>query len=309
MSACAPRQDGDDEKRPVMRSRTFLQTPRRFTIVIVAMSYPTHRPRRLRTYARAARLVPRRVRARQSRPAAVRRPGTRRRAADRRHARRRSALGRSRRRGVRAVHDLGIPAVILFGIPEQQGRDRLGGVRAGRHRVQRGRARSSASCRTCSSSPTSASANTPTTATAASSSDGEIANDPTVEQLVARPCRTPRAGADIVAPSDMMDGRVGAIRAALDERGFERHRRSWPTRRSTLGVLRAVPRRRGVGAAVRRPARLPDGPGERRRGAARGRARHRGRRRHRHGEAGARLSRRHPSREGALRRADSPPTR
>jgi porphobilinogen synthase len=52
--------------------------------------------------------------------------------------------------------------------------------------------------------------------------DGEIANDPTVEQIVAAAISHAVAGADVVAPSDMMDGRVGAIRAALDERGFER---------------------------------------------------------------------------------------
>jgi porphobilinogen synthase len=51
--------------------------------------------------------------------------------------------------------------------------------------------------------------------------DNEIANDPTVEQLVRTAVSHAAAGADIVAPSDMMDGRVGAIRGALDERGFE----------------------------------------------------------------------------------------
>jgi porphobilinogen synthase len=51
--------------------------------------------------------------------------------------------------------------------------------------------------------------------------DNEIANDPTVDQLVRAAVSHAAAGADIVAPSDMMDGRVGAIRAALDERGFE----------------------------------------------------------------------------------------
>jgi porphobilinogen synthase len=51
--------------------------------------------------------------------------------------------------------------------------------------------------------------------------DGEIANDPTVDQLVRTAVSHAAAGADIVAPSDMMDGRVGAIRQALDERGFE----------------------------------------------------------------------------------------
>ncbi len=51
--------------------------------------------------------------------------------------------------------------------------------------------------------------------------DNEIANDPTVDQLVRAAVSHASAGADIVAPSDMMDGRVGAIRQALDERGFE----------------------------------------------------------------------------------------
>jgi porphobilinogen synthase len=51
--------------------------------------------------------------------------------------------------------------------------------------------------------------------------DEEIANDATVEQLVRTAVSHAAAGADIVAPSDMMDGRVGAIRQALDERSFE----------------------------------------------------------------------------------------
>ena len=49
----------------------------------------------------------------------------------------------------------------------------------------------------------------------------DVANDATVEQLVRAAVSHAAAGADIVAPSDMMDGRVGAIRKALDERGFE----------------------------------------------------------------------------------------
>jgi porphobilinogen synthase len=51
--------------------------------------------------------------------------------------------------------------------------------------------------------------------------DEDIANDATVDQLVRAAVSHAAAGADIVAPSDMMDGRVGAIRTALDERGFE----------------------------------------------------------------------------------------
>jgi porphobilinogen synthase len=49
----------------------------------------------------------------------------------------------------------------------------------------------------------------------------EIVNDPTVEHLARAAVSHAIAGADIVAPSDMMDGRVGAIRRALDERGFD----------------------------------------------------------------------------------------
>src|SRR5579872_3724920 len=49
----------------------------------------------------------------------------------------------------------------------------------------------------------------------------QIVNDASVEQLVREAVSHALAGADVVAPSDMMDGRVGAIRRALDERGFE----------------------------------------------------------------------------------------
>ena len=51
--------------------------------------------------------------------------------------------------------------------------------------------------------------------------DGRIINDDTVKVLVEQAIVQTRAGADIVAPSDMMDGRVGAIRAGLDSAGFQ----------------------------------------------------------------------------------------
>lgn len=50
--------------------------------------------------------------------------------------------------------------------------------------------------------------------------DDEVANDATVSVLVRQALIQAEAGADIIAPSDMMDGRVGAIRAALDDAGF-----------------------------------------------------------------------------------------
>src|SRR5947209_2389849 len=49
--------------------------------------------------------------------------------------------------------------------------------------------------------------------------DGRVLNDPTLELLARTAVSHAAAGADIVAPSDMMDGRVGAIRAVLDDEG------------------------------------------------------------------------------------------
>lgn len=51
--------------------------------------------------------------------------------------------------------------------------------------------------------------------------DGDVDNDETLKWLAATAVSHARAGADIVAPSDMMDGRVAAIRKALDEAGFK----------------------------------------------------------------------------------------
>jgi len=50
--------------------------------------------------------------------------------------------------------------------------------------------------------------------------NGEIVNDPTVEALIKMSLSHADAGADWVAPSDMMDGRIGAIRQALEENGY-----------------------------------------------------------------------------------------
>ena len=51
--------------------------------------------------------------------------------------------------------------------------------------------------------------------------DGEVHNDQSLELIVRTAVSHVEAGADVVAPSDMMDGRVGAIREALDDRSFE----------------------------------------------------------------------------------------
>ena len=62
--------------------------------------------------------------------------------------------------------------------------------------------------------------------------DGEVHNDQSLELLARTAVSHVEAGADVVAPSDMMDGRVGAIREALDD-AASRRRRSSRTRRST----------------------------------------------------------------------------
>jgi porphobilinogen synthase len=52
--------------------------------------------------------------------------------------------------------------------------------------------------------------------------DGEILNDETVHVMIRSALVQAKAGADVIAPSDMMDGRIGALRAALDAEGFEK---------------------------------------------------------------------------------------
>jgi len=116
--------------------------------------------------------------------------------------------------------------------------------------------------------------------------NGVIINDETVEVLVKQALVEAEAGCDIIAPSDMMDGRVGAIRAALDQADFLRRLDHGLCGEICLRVLRPVPRRRRLlGHAHRRQAHLSDGSGQHRRGAARGRARYFRRRRHGHGQA------------------------
>jgi len=50
--------------------------------------------------------------------------------------------------------------------------------------------------------------------------DGYVANDETLDKLVAQALNQARAGIDIISPSDMMDGRIAALRQALDAEGF-----------------------------------------------------------------------------------------
>lgn len=117
------------------------------------------------------------------------------------------------------VADLGIPAVILFGIPAAKdargsGADAEDGV------VQR----AVASAKRAAPDlvvMTDVCLCEYTDHGHCGLLDGEeVANDPSLERLAATAVSHARAGADVVAPSDMMDGRVAAIRRALDGAGF-----------------------------------------------------------------------------------------
>ena len=124
----------------------------------------------------------------------------------------------------RAVQDAGLQAVLLFGIPEKKD-EQASGAYAENGIVQKALRAIKSKC--------------PDLVTitdvclceymshghcGVTRIDGDhfhVLNDETVELLVKTALSQAAAGADMVAPSDMMDGRIGAIREALDERGFD----------------------------------------------------------------------------------------
>jgi porphobilinogen synthase len=120
----------------------------------------------------------------------------------------------------KSVRDAGIPAVLLFGIPDHKdargsGADAANGV------VQRAvDAIKSAEPDLCVITDVCLCEYTDH-GHCGIVEQGDVANDPTLERLAAAALSHARAGADLVAPSDMMDGRVAAIRGALDTHGFE----------------------------------------------------------------------------------------
>ena len=85
--------------------------------------------------------------------------------------------------------------------------------------------------------------------------DGNVDNDATLELLARTAISQARAGADVIAPSDMMDGRVGFIRARARRGRPHRHSDPRLLGQVRLGVLRPVPRGGRLGAGVRRPPR------------------------------------------------------
>lgn len=124
----------------------------------------------------------------------------------------------------RAAHDLGLQAVLLFGIPEQKD-EQATGAYAENGVIQKALQAIKSKC--------------PDLVTitdvclceymshghcGVTRIDGDhfhVLNDESVELLVKTSLSHAAAGADMVAPSDMMDGRIGAIREALDSAGFD----------------------------------------------------------------------------------------
>lgn len=121
---------------------------------------------------------------------------------------------------VKEIAALGIPAVLLFGIPEQK--DAYGSEAYAKEGIIQ------QAVRAIKDSVSDLLVITDTCLCDYTShghcgvvEEGTVKNDPTLKLLAQAAVSQAEAGADIVAPSDMMDGRVAAIREALDTSGFE----------------------------------------------------------------------------------------
>jgi porphobilinogen synthase len=119
----------------------------------------------------------------------------------------------------REVEGLGIPAVMLFGIPEHkdergsEASSPSGVVQRAIEGIRRAKLNLVVITDVCLCEYTSH-------GHCGVIENDDVANDPTLKLLADEAISHARAGADMVAPSDMMDGRVGAIRQALDDNGF-----------------------------------------------------------------------------------------
>jgi porphobilinogen synthase len=120
----------------------------------------------------------------------------------------------------REVESLGIPGIILFGLPEKKdprGMSSLatdGVVQRAIEAIRKAKLKLLVITDVCLCEYTDH-------GHCGVIEDSQVANDATLDILAKQAVSHARAGADIVAPSDMMDGRVGVIREALDEHKFE----------------------------------------------------------------------------------------
>jgi len=137
------------------------------------------------------------------------------------------------------AHALGVPAVILFGLPDKKDEVATGAWADDGIVQQAARAMkrevpglilmgdvclceymSHGHCGIVKAAPQSLGAAVAVPPSASATVDYEIVNDASLELLARTSVSLAKAGIDIIAPSDMMDGRVGAIRKALDEADF-----------------------------------------------------------------------------------------
>jgi porphobilinogen synthase len=119
----------------------------------------------------------------------------------------------------RAIHAAGVPAIILFGIPERK--DALGSEAWNDHgEVQRAIREIKEKVPGLVVITDVCMCEYTDHGHCGAIKGSDVDNDATLELLAREALSHARAGADIVAPSDMMDGRVGAIRTALDQNGF-----------------------------------------------------------------------------------------
>jgi porphobilinogen synthase len=120
----------------------------------------------------------------------------------------------------REVQELGIPGVILFGLPEKKDARGIsstaadGVVQRAIEAIRKAKLNLLIITDVCLCEYTDH-------GHCGVIENGEVANDATLDILAKQAVSHARAGADIIAPSDMMDGRVGVIREALDEHHFE----------------------------------------------------------------------------------------
>mgnify|MGYP001574001329 CR=1 FL=1 len=122
---------------------------------------------------------------------------------------------------IKEIRTLGIPGVILFGIPEHKdavgtaASDAKGPVQQAIKAIKDIAPEIIVTTDVCLCEYTSH-------GHCGIIKDGDVDNDSTLEALSVEAVSHAKAGADIIAPSDMMDGRVGRIREALDDEGFSR---------------------------------------------------------------------------------------
>jgi len=185
------------------------------------MSYPTHRPRRLRrnealrSLVRETRLTPANLiypmfvcPGTKVRQEVSSMPGVYQQSAD------------QIVEEAREVESLGLPGIILFGLPENKDPRGLSSLRAqgvvqrAIEAIRKAKLKLLVLTDVCLCEYTDH-------GHCGIVENGEVANEPTLEILAQQALSHARAGADIVAPSDMMDGRVAAIRKMLDENKFE----------------------------------------------------------------------------------------